>query len=374
MEDATKELKTLSQPSFEFSMTMANILALPEFEPIISQFALGNFIRIELLPDIVKRSRLLECSMGLNDFSDFSCTFGNLVTTKSEIDLHAELLQQAVTAGKQVAASRGTYQATVDTVNKLEQTISNGLRDVALRVSEGSGQAIYWDSTGMHFRKYKPGSTTEYEPEEMAIINNALVATNDSWKTSKAAFGKYVIDGVERWGPLAEYLTADMIEGKFIKGGAIQIGDESVDGGSLFTVDEKGNVKIMSNGVEKYAGTAAVEEIKKAYQYTVELSYNGSTVFASLGANTIVTAIVRDYGTDVTHTLPIGTTFTWLRGGEVYRTITMTDTNKPTDGVVNSDVDNLTANQINIKHTDIEGNSFFSCQVDFDETLIQKGE
>lgn len=367
--DATKELKTLSQPGLEFSMTMANILALPEFAPLIWQFALGNFIRIELLPGIVNRSRLLECSISLNDFTDFSCTFGNLVTTKSEIDLHAELLRQAVTAGKQVAADKGSWQAAVDKANALEQTIMNGLQDVALRIGASTGQAISADHTGLHFRKYKPGSTTEYEPEEIAIINNALVATNDSWKTSKAAFGKYTIDGRDYWGPIAEYVTADTIEGKFIKGGTIQIGDETAEGGSLFTVDEKGNVKIMSNGVEKYAGTAAVEEIKKAYQYTVELSYSGSTVFASVGANTIITALVKDYGEDITHKLPIGTSFKWFRDGVEYKSQTITDANKPAN-IINTNVGKLTANQINITHTDIEGNSFFSCQVDFDETKI----
>jgi hypothetical protein len=374
MENATKELKTLSQPSFEFSMTMSNILALPEFEPIISQFALGNFIHIELLPGIVKRSRLLECSIGLHDFSDFSCTFGNLVTTKSEVDLHAELLSQAISAGKQVAASKGTWQAAVDKTNKLEESIANGLQDVTLRVGAGTGQAISMDNTGMHFRKYKPGSTTEYEPEEMAIINNALVATNDSWRTSKAAFGKYTINGVERWGPLAEYLTADMIEGKFIKGGAIQIGDETAEGGNLFTVDEMGNVSIKSNGVEKYAYKSGLDELQSAYQYSVELVYRGSTVFSSIDANTIITAIVKDYNNDITHNLPVGTTFTWLRGGVVYATTTISDSNKPIAGEINTDVDTLTANQINITHTDIEGNSFFSCQVDFDETQIQEGE
>jgi len=374
MENATKELKTLSQPSFEFSMTMANILALPEFTPIVSQFTLGNFIRIELLPGVVKRSRLLECNIGLNDFSDFSCTFGNLVTTKSEIDLHAELLKQAVTAGKQVAAAKGTYQATVDTVNKLENSIANGLQDITLRVGAGTGQAISMDSSGMHFRKYKPGSTTEYEPEEMAIINNALVATNDSWKTSKAAFGKYTVDGVERWGPIAEYVTANILEGKMIKGGAIQIGDENLAGGNLFKVKEDGSVEIISNGVEKYAYKSGLDEIQAAYQYSIELVYNGSTVFSSTNANTIVTAVVKDYGVDITHKLPVGTTFKWLRGGDVYKTTTITDGNKPLEDTVNTNINALTANQINITHTDIEGNSFFSCQVDFDETQIQKGE
>lgn len=365
MEDAAKELKTLSQPSFEFSMTMANILALPEFEPIISQFALGNFIRIELLPNIVKRSRLLECSMGLNDFSNFSCTFGNLVTTKSEIDLHAELLRQAVTAGKQVAASRSTYQSAVDTVNKLEQTISNGLQDVALRVSAGSGQAISWDSTGMHFRKYKPGSETEYEPEEMAIINNALVATNDSWKTSKAAFGKYVINGVERWGPIAEYVTADTIEGKYIKGGSIQIGDEKAEGGSLFTVDEMGNVKIMSNGVEKYASRSAMEVIDDAYRYRVELSYDNSTVFANTNDNCTITCTIYDnrLQKDVTSDfISKGAKFSWIRASS------------RDDTQWNADHANQTTNTITITRIDIEKNAQFSCKITIDETKLPSDE
>ena len=371
VEAATKELKTLSQPSFEFSMTMANIVALPEFAPIVSQFALGNFIRIELRPGLVKRSRLLECNINFDDLSDFSCTFGNLITTKSEIDLHADLLKQAVSAGKQVAASSGSWQSAVDKSNKLEQDIANGLQDIALRVSQSSGQAISWDSTGMHFRKYKSGSTTEYEPEEMAIINNALVATNDSWRTSKTAFGKYTINGEDRWGPIAEYVTADTIEGKFISGGSIQIGDDKIEGGSLFKVNEKGEVSIMQNGVEKYAGKAAIDEINKAYQYTVELSYNGSTVFGSTSANTIITAIVRDLGEDITHKLPDDATFTWLRNGVAYKTpIKVKDGRKPQAGVINTDINTLTVNQINITHTDIEGNSFFSCQVDFDETKI----
>jgi hypothetical protein len=98
MEAADKELKTLCKPSLEFSMTMANILALPEFEPLFDQFQLGNFIKVGIRDGYVKRSRLLEVNMNFDDLSDFSCTFGNLVTTKSEIDKHADLLSQAVSA------------------------------------------------------------------------------------------------------------------------------------------------------------------------------------------------------------------------------------------------------------------------------------
>ena len=369
MEYASKELKTLSQPKLDFSMTMANILALPEFDPIIDQFALGNFIRIELRPGLVKRARILEVSLSFDDLSDFSVSFGNLVATLSEVDKHAALLAQAVQAGKQVSVNGGAWQTATDKINQLEVDIANGLRYAALKIGDGSGQAITWDSTGMHFRKYKPGSTTEYEPEEIAIINNALVATNDSWATSKAAFGKYMIGDEERWGPIAEYITANTIEGKFISGGRIEIGE---DDSNKFVVDEDGSVSIKSGGVEKYARKTDLDAFNEIYQYTVELSYNDSTVFASTDANTIVTAIVKDTGIDITHQLPIGTTFTWLRNGNTYKTTTVSEDNKPQDGSINTNVKSLTANQINITHTDIENNAFFSCLVDFDETNIEK--
>jgi hypothetical protein len=42
--------------------------------------------------------------------------------------------------------------------------------------------------------------------------------------------------------------------------------------------------------------------------------------------------------------------------------------------VTNKDITKLTANQINVTPEDIEGNSFFSCEVNFAETEIQKGE
>ena len=350
MDAAAKELKTLSQPSLEFSMDMANILALPEFASLFNQFQLGNFIRVHIRDGYVKRARLLEVHLNFDDLSDFSCSFGNLVTAKSEIDKHAELLSQAVTAGKQVAQSAGSWQKAVDKTNKFEQDLANGLQNSSLQIGRASGQAISWDNTGMHFRKYKDGSTTEYEPEEMAIINNALVATNDSWRTSKAAFGKYTVNGETRWGPIAEYVTADTIEGKFLKGGSIQIGDETKEGGSLFIVHEDGSVEIISNGVEKYASVDAISEINNARQYHVELSYNKSTIFGKPGQDCTLTCKVYKWDDEI-ESMPSGTIYTWLRNGTVYTT-----TSEPTLKVTNDDV---------------QVNAIFSCEVKFDETKIK---
>lgn len=358
MEAADKELKTLCKPSLKFSMTMANILALPEFEPLFDQFQLGNFIKVGIRDGYVKRSRLLEVSMNFDNLSDFSCTFGNLVTTKSEIDKHADLLKTAVTAGKQVAKSAGSWQKSVDKTNKLEEDISSGLKDMSLAVGSASGQAISWDSTGMHFRKYRDGSTTEFEPEEMAIINNALVATNDSWRTSKAAFGKYTINGEERWGPISEYVTTDILEGKLLRGGSIEIGS----GDTKFVVNEDGSVEIRSGGTN-YVN--AMQEIDDAYRYRVVLTYDNSTIFSDINDICTITCSVYDYNTNITQKfIDNGAKFSWIRasyGGQG-------------DTTWNNAHANKTTNTITIATEDIVRNSTFSCNVEIDDSILEPEE
>lgn len=359
MEAADKKLKTLCKPSLEFSMTMANILALPEFEPLFDQFQLGNFIKVGIRDGYVKRSRLLEINMNFDDLSDFSCTFGNLVTHASEIDKHADLLKTAVTAGKQVVKSSGSWQKAVDKTNRLERDLANGLQDIALAVGSASGQAISWDSTGMHFRKYRDGSITEFEPEEMAIINNALVATNDSWKTSKSAFGKYTINGEERWGAIAEYVTSDIIEGKHISGGSLKIGGYDGSKGT-FIVHEDGSVEILGPDQKSsvYATQDSVDLINTATQYRISLEYPGTTIFTEPGQTCTITCKVFDWDKDITDSLPAGTVFKWIRASNVSDT-TWNATHTYTD-----------VNTITITNEDIEKNAQFYCECTFDETKL----
>ena len=362
-ESANKELNTLCQPSLEFSMEMANILALPEFKSLIDQFQLGNFVRVHIRDGYVKRARLLEVHLNFNDLSDFSCNFGNLVTTKSEIDKHAELLSQAVTAGKQVATSAGDWQRAVDKSNKLEQDIVSGLQNAALEVGRASGQSIVWDEHGIWGRKLIDGTTDQYHPEQFRIINNKLVFSNDGFKTSKAVFGSYTVNGETRWGPLAEYVTADTIEGKFISGGSIEIGT----GDTKFIVNEDGSVEIKVGGQDKYASTDALKEIDNAYRFNIVLSYDKSTVFSDREQKCTITCKVYEYGVDITsQVINIGGSFSWKRVSS--NSIEDSDWN---DAHIQT---GEKANEVTLGVDDIEGNSQISCVVDFNEDQIKSDE
>lgn len=352
---ANKEINKICQPKLEFSMEMANIFALPEFEPLINQFQLGNFVRVYIRDGYVKRARLLEAHLSFNDLSDFNCSFGNLVTTKSEIDKHADLLAQAVSAGKQVATSAGDWQRAVDKSNSLEEEIANGLQNSAIQVGRASGQSITWDEHGFKCRKLVDGTTDQYLDEQIAIINNKIVFTNDGWKTSKAALGEFEVDtngdGVNEkmYGLLADAVVSGYVKGSVIEGGSLKIGGT----GGTFIVHEDGSVQILAADAKTpiYATQSDVDLINNARQYRIELSYDRSTIFGGPNQECTLTCQVYEWDADITSKLPSGTQFSWLRNGTVYKTTTV-----PT---------------LTVKNEDIDRNAIFSCSITFDETQIK---
>ena len=125
-------------------MSLANIYALPEFAPIVHQFQLGNLIKVALRSDYVKHTRLLQVNLNFEDFSDFSCEFGDLSSTLSQSDLHADLLSGAISAGKQVASNASYWDRGTDTATSTDLKITQGLLDAvtAIKSIDGTQGAI----------------------------------------------------------------------------------------------------------------------------------------------------------------------------------------------------------------------------------------
>lgn len=364
MDAATKELNRLCQPSLEFSMTMSNILALPEFAPLVDKFQLGNFIRVLIRDGYTKRARLLEVNINFDDLSSLSCTFGNLITAKSEVDRHADLLAQAVSAGKQVATAASSWQRAVDKSNKLEEAISDGLKDATLQIGRASGQAISWDENGFFCRKLIDGTTDQYENEQMAIINNKLVFTNDGWQTSKAVLGQFKVDtngdGVaeENYGLLADAVISGYIDGATIRGGSLEIGGREGDKGK-FVVHEDGSVEILGPDATTpvYATTDAVDLVAQARQYHIELDYTGSTIFTEPGQSCTITCRIFSWDNEIKN-VPSGTVYKWFR------------TSNTDDGAWNEAHIYTDRNTITITNDDVEKNAQFYCQCILDDTKI----
>ena len=144
------ELSKLSRPQLQFSMSMANIYALPEFEPIIDQFQLGNIVKVAIRPGYIQQARLLQVDMNFDDFSDFSCEFGELTNLRSQSDIHADLLKNAISAGKSVAQNASYWTKGSDQANNIDLRLQEGLLNSidALKSVDGT-QNAYMDKYGI---------------------------------------------------------------------------------------------------------------------------------------------------------------------------------------------------------------------------------
>lgn len=245
-----KELKKISQPKLSFSASLKNIYAMPEFAPILSQFNLGKFVKVKMRSDFIKKARLLEVQLNFSDLSNFSCTFGDLLSAKDQGDIHADLLAQAVSAGKAVASGSSYWQKGYDVATAIDEKIRRGLIDATTSIkSNSAGQDVSWDNYGIHLRKVIDGVLDKHEGW---ITNNKFLYSDDNFETTKSVFGNYTIDGKEYWGILAGCVSAGLIEGSAIMGGTIKIGEHIDDNGNTtynFEVDSDGTVRMNKGDV-----------------------------------------------------------------------------------------------------------------------------
>ena len=249
MECGRIELQKLCSPQLEFSMDMANIYALPEFEPIIDQFQLGNLINVVIRNDYIKRARLLEVNINFDDFSDFTCEFGELTNLRTPSSIHADLLSTALTAGKSVASNASYWNKASDMTTSLSLLIEQGLLDATTVIKAIDGnQGVSIDQYGIHLREIDP-DTGEISPKEGWIVNNQFLYSSDNFKTTESVFGEYEIDGQSYWGVLAKAVMAGLVVGSTIEGGTIKIGLQE-DGTYAFEVDHKGNVSMLGGAVK----------------------------------------------------------------------------------------------------------------------------
>lgn len=376
METGRIELQKRCQPQLQFSMSMANIYALPEFEPIVNQFQLGNVIKVGLRPDYIKQSRLLQVDINFDDFSDFSCEFGDLTSLRTQSDIHADLLKKAVSAGKSVATNASYWTKGSNQATATDLKIEKGLLDAATQIKSIDGtQGVVIDKYGVKLQK--DDGNGGIDPEQVWLVNNQIVFTDDNFKTSRSALGKVTVDGNTYYGLISEIVLSGYIEGSTIKGGTIQIGESKINPGHpAFEVDANGNVKMLGGLVEFSESANSIDtlsqninttinnavgnlqgqitEIDNKHKYSVEIISDGPIMINSTKEKTTLTCKVYSWDADITDTLD-ESLFQWYR----------TSNDTIADEMWNLSDKGYHKKTIQITHEDVENDAStsFHCEV-----------
>lgn len=376
MESGRIELQKLCQPQLQFSMTMANIYALPEFEPIIHQFQLGNVIKVGLRPDYIKQSRLLQVDINFDDFSDFSCEFGDLTNLRTQSDIHADLLSKAINAGKSVATNSSYWTRGSDQATATDLKIQQGLLDATTQIKAIDGtQGVVIDKYGIKLQKKNDDGSID--PHQTWLVNNMILMSDDGFKTSRSALGELTVEGNTYYGLIAEMVLSGYIEGTTIVGGTVHGTD--ITGGTInigngnFVVHEDGTVT-MGAGGNTIAGYAKeeyvtdyvdnrvgdienkVDQINNANIYRIEIETKDSTIISTDTDQATLVCKVYSWDSDITDSIN-ASNFMWKR----------TSKDASSDVTWNNMPEHQSKKSITITSDDIVENSSFTCEVNLPE-------
>jgi hypothetical protein len=360
-------------------MDMANIYAIPEFEPIIDQFQLGRMIKVGLRPDYIKQSRLLQVDINFDDFSDFSVEFGELTSLRTQSDIHADLLSKAISAGKSVATNSSYWSRGSDTATATDLKIQQGLLDATTQIKAIDGtQGVVIDKYGIKLQKKNDDGSID--PHQTWMTNNVILMSDDGFKTSRSALGHITVDGNDYYGLIAEmvlsgYIEGSKVVGSDIEGGTIKIGKQdngtyafevhedgtvTMGGGSKigdYTVDDienaVGSAQDSVNKVQKIEGL--VDEINSNKMYRVEIRCNGPQILTTKNQEVTLSCHVYSWDMEITDKID-ASYFEWKRSSD----------NAFADEIWNESElpSHKGKKELTISTADIMSNANFYCEVD----------
>lgn len=135
-------------------------------------------------------------------------------------------------------------------------------------------QSQVWDETGMTFRQWN-NERNDFDPEQIKIINNQIVFSDDGFKSAKMAIGKIPID---KNGNTVYAVNAEAILGKLFLGEYLTLQNNSgtykFDDSGFIAKSDNNSIKIQPNN------DSEILSIYKGNQKQVYINSDGDVEFA----------------------------------------------------------------------------------------------
>ena len=218
------ELSKVCQPRFSFSLESRDATKQYEFKDQMRLLELGKIITIEKEEGLWYYPALLEIAINLDNSEEFTMTFANAMRLDDWGYTYADLISDASSTSRKVSANWQDILAYAKEREVVTSLIRDPL-DMTFRAAFANmvNQEFTVDKNGILGRKKVSETSDEFEDEQVRLINNLLIFTDDNWETAKTALGKiYYTD--EDGNTITSYgLIAETIIGQLIMGEKLQI-------------------------------------------------------------------------------------------------------------------------------------------------------
>lgn len=245
---AWKDLSKKCRPQYQYTSTLSNALTIPQFKGFLKYFQLGNFIRMATDYDTVIKLRLISFTVDYNDTSKIDVTFSDAIRVHGVCNDVASIISQANSAAMSFQFNKDQYDKSVNQSNFVEEMRKYGL-DVANIPVKNQHQS--WDETGMWFRQWNE-QKNDFDPEQIKIINNQIVFSDDGFQSAKMAIGKIPID---KNGNTVYAVNAEAILGKLFLGEYLTLQNNSgtykFDDAGFIAKSGNNSVRIQPNQSEE---------------------------------------------------------------------------------------------------------------------------
>lgn len=380
LQDSKERLEIYSRPQLIFSAEINNLLSIPEFEPLVNDFQLGNYIYVELRDNTYVQVRLSQYQFNpFNPYTnDLSVGFSNYIISKSKRYDTTYLLNLSIADGiSNYSTGNGGSSGNLLDNKYLSDTILAKLLNT--ETFGAKVKDVVLDTMELNIISAKKSIFGELFADEFNIANGGLVYKD----------GKLYVNGIITWqneggapsessGELEElkkslgYDPTTQIDGKSIisptiKGGYLLIGNK--ENGTYAEITSVGNFKAVN---AELIGNITATKITA--QDSISLFYNPDN-FVLGGGNAVPnesTIIASRSWSGDDKTLLIGPSLIYgseesnpqwecncgieiCSGGEYGSTITFKANNVSFSGAISSPNSNVLFNEIsanNIVKTD----------------------
>lgn len=235
-------LGKISQPSYTFGVTSANFLCLDDFVKFKNQLKCGQKIYVGISEDETLSPICIGIRFSYDTWNDLTLEFSDTYTSGDSSFLLADLLEQSVSMGKNVDASKYTYSAFMDSgaSTKVKDFMSAALDVSKNAIMSSREQAISWGDSGIRLRKWANDLKTEYDPKQVWMNNNSILMTKDNWTTAELAIGNFHDESLgDLWGIVAPNIVGTLLASSSL---VIESAKKDHDGVAVFRMDGDGCV------------------------------------------------------------------------------------------------------------------------------------
>ncbi len=216
IEVAKKEVYKSAVLQHSISADLKNLLVMKEFKPIVNNFSVGNWIRVEIDGEIY-RLRLISYSIDFDNLDNISVEFSDVTKYADGMSDTKSIIDQASSMATSYSAVTRQASQGSKSNKQLTSWVNDGLALTKMKIVDNAdNQNITWDAHGLLCKEYLP-ITDDYSDKQLKIINRGLYLTDDNWLTSKAGIGDFTFYNPETqkfeesYGVIADTLVGNLV-------------------------------------------------------------------------------------------------------------------------------------------------------------------